>query len=75
MTAPACAAVLHLTCDGQAKAAFSACLATEHAPETSANGLVWRFSEPRASDLRAVLNTALRSLVAADEVIHRPPRS
>lgn len=73
---PACIAVLRLVCaDQRDRAAFAACLSTEVVAMEVDGGLEWCVEAERASDLRAVLNTSLRSLIAADEVLHRPPRS
>jgi hypothetical protein len=73
---PACFAVLRYRCaDPRDRAAFAACLATEVEAVEVDGALEWRIDGERASDLRAVLNTSLRSLIAADEVLHRPPRS
>ncbi len=75
LSAP-CAATL--TVDVAAPAvhrALVACLSTEHEVFVDGNRLSWAFGEARISDLRAVMNTALRSLIAADEVVSQPPRS
>ena len=75
LSAP-CAATL--TVDVAAPAlhrALVACLSTEHDVSVDGNRLSWSFGEARISDLRAVMNTALRSLIAADEVVSQPPRS
>jgi hypothetical protein len=50
-------------------------LSTEHEVHVDGEQLSWSFGEARISDLRAVMNTALRSLIAADEVVSQPPRS
>ena len=55
--------------------ALVACLSTEHEVHVDGELLSWSFGEARISDLRAVMNTALRSLIAADEVVSQPPRS
>ena len=55
--------------------ALVACLSTEHEVRIDGTRLSWTFGEARVSDLRAVMNTALRSLIAADEVVSQPPRS
>ncbi len=52
-----------------------ACLSTEHEVHIDGTRLSWTFGEARVSDLRAVMNTAFRSLIAADEVVSQPPRS
>lgn len=75
LSAP-CAATL--TVDVTALAlhrALVACLSTEHDVRIDGTRLSWTFGEARVSDLRAVMNTALRSLIAADEVVSQPPRS
>lgn len=75
LSAP-CAATL--TVDVTAPAlhrALVVCLSTEHEVHVYGTRLSWTFSEARVSDLRAVMNTAFRSLIAADEVVSQPPRS
>ena len=75
MSAP-CAASLTVTAEAPAMhRALVACLSTEHDVHIDGTTLSWSFEEGRISDLRAVMNTALRSLIAADEVVSQPPRS
>lgn len=75
LTAP-CAATLTVHVEASAlRRALVACLATEHEVEQAIDGLSWTFGEARISDLRAVMNTAFRSLIAADEVVSEPRRS
>ena len=75
MLAP-CAASLTVTAEAPAcHRALVACLSTEHEVHIDGTTLTWTFEEGRISDLRAVMNTALRSLIAADEVVSQPPRS
>lgn len=75
LTAP-CAATLTVHVEpSPLRRAFVACLATEHEVHQATNRLSWTFEEARISDLRAVMNTALRSLIAADEVVSGPRRS
>ena len=75
LTAP-CAATLTVHVEASAlRRALVACLATEHEVEQTIEHLSWVFGEARISDLRAVMNTAFRSLIAADEVVSGPRRS
>jgi len=71
-----CAATLTVQVDEPAlHRALVACLSTEHDVNVEASALSWAFGEARISDLRAVMNTAFRSLIAADEVVSGPRRS
>ena len=75
LSAP-CAATLAVDVTAPAlHRALVACLSTEHEVHIDGTHLSWTFGEARVSDLRAVMNTALRSLIAADEVVSQPPRS
>lgn len=75
LSAP-CAATLTVHANAPAlHRALVACLSTEHDVHVDGAYLSWAFSEARISDLRAVMNTALRSLIAADEVVSGPRRS
>ena len=75
LTAP-CAATLTVHVEASPlRRALVACLATEHEVQQASDRLAWTFGEARISDLRAVMNTALRSLIAADEVVSEPRRS
>ena len=71
-----CAATLTVQVDVPAlHRALVACLSTEHDVNIEGSVLSWAFGEARISDLRAVMNTAFRSLIAADEVVSGPRRS